>query len=475
MGQLSREGCQAMNIHFYFSDRLETVTDSFLQHLAGLNNSGRDPLRPLSVVVPGKSMQTWLQAHIADSQRIAINISYEFLEKYLSSLALDAGAPAGSSAGQRAVFLNQQERHLDMQLLLTRTILGTSFDPDSPLGSWIRQEKEGGLSLSMARTWQLASRLSQFFREYEYQRAAMIETWDRGDTMYHAGGFSRLEKDQARLYRDLFACKGSSGECYTTLPRFVRDCDFPVDQQEKNPRTVLLFNVSGLSPFHLDVMIKLAPFYTFHVYQVQHLPCFQSSGYDAWPAAGSPGRSQEKPGRLERDPQGDPMAAELLESARESAWLQSRFFETAGSPAPITVIAGPAGGGSSMLEMLQSAIRNGSSAITEKIPQDRSLQIFGAPGRWREIEAVYQNILWNLKDDDSLRFNDIALLVPDMKTYGPVIQAVFEKHRHLPWSLSSVGRSPRQSIGSALLSGFSLVTGSFSRADFSTLSPIHMS
>ena len=78
------------------------------------------------------------------------------------------------------------------------------------------------------------------------------------------------------------------------------------------------------------------------------------------------------------------------------------------------------------------------------VPQDASVQIVGTPGIRREVEMVYNAILgavWEKNADgkpvpkEGMSFSDIAVLVPDMPTYRPMIEAVFDGRGQIPYGL----------------------------------------
>ena len=99
----------------------------------------------------------------------------------------------------------------------------------------------------------------------------------------------------------------------------------------------------------------------------------------------------------------------------------------------------------SVLSRLQVKFsRVGTLAAAVKVPQDASVQIVGAPGIRREVELVYNAILgvvWEKNEDGKpvpkkgMSFSDIAVLVPDMPTYRPMIEAVFEGRGQIPYGL----------------------------------------
>ena len=101
-----------------------------------------------------------------------------------------------------------------------------------------------------------------------------------------------------------------------------------------------------------------------------------------------------------------------------------------------------------------------------KVRQDTSLQVIACPGRLREVETVYQRILFYLERDPDLKLTDIAVLVPDMGAYKPVIDAVFQRSpRQLSYSLVDTLAETESHYGRGVLALLDLMTGRFTRAE----------
>jgi exonuclease V gamma subunit len=99
-----------------------------------------------------------------------------------------------------------------------------------------------------------------------------------------------------------------------------------------------------------------------------------------------------------------------------------------------------------------------------QLEQDRTLQIIACPGIYREVETVYNSILFNLEQDDRLQLTDIAILVPDISAYKPVFDSVFNRRpRQLSYNLVDSHAEIESSYGKAVLAILKLATGRFSR------------
>jgi len=62
-------------------------------------------------------------------------------------------------------------------------------------------------------------------------------------------------------------------------------------------------------------------------------------------------------------------------------------------------------------------------------PIDDSLQLLPGRGRLGEVERVHDAIVDLLERDPTLEPRDVALLTPDLETYGPIVEAVFGSRR----------------------------------------------
>lgn len=107
--------------------------------------------------------------------------------------------------------------------------------------------------------------------------------------------------------------------------------------------------------------------------------------------------------------------------------------------------------------------------------QDASIQIIACPGLRREAETIYQNILFQMQRDPTLRLTDIAVLVPDMQTYRPVLQAVFDADRRpdgglrVPYNLSDFSAGDASVYGAGVATLLNLFDSQFTRRDLFSL------
>ncbi|MCA9427184.1 MAG: exodeoxyribonuclease V subunit gamma, partial [Candidatus Omnitrophica bacterium] len=108
----------------------------------------------------------------------------------------------------------------------------------------------------------------------------------------------------------------------------------------------------------------------------------------------------------------------------------------------------------------------GGTIKSETANQDVSLQILGCPGRYREVETVYQSILENMRTQPDLQLTDIAVLVTDMNEYKPVIESIFNNPEHrIAFNLSDSTADKDSHFAMALRQLLDLADGRFTRKD----------
>jgi exodeoxyribonuclease V gamma subunit len=102
---------------------------------------------------------------------------------------------------------------------------------------------------------------------------------------------------------------------------------------------------------------------------------------------------------------------------------------------------------------------------------DPSLQVLPCPGLRRELEVVAAEIWRCLREDPSLRCNDIAVIVPEASkdAYLGQVDAVFGESHHLPHHVVDLPLQSGHRLGAAIQRLLELPFSSFSRKDLMPL------
>src|SRR5262249_56467512 len=73
-------------------------------------------------------------------------------------------------------------------------------------------------------------------------------------------------------------------------------------------------------------------------------------------------------------------------------------------------------------DMLTLRVRDGRMRIAAG---DRSLQVHVCHGPMREVEVLYDQLLWLFEQHPDLTAADVVVMTPDIEAYAPAIEAVF--------------------------------------------------
>ncbi len=405
---LVRAGIGAM-FYTHRSNRLETLTDRLTELL-------RQPLRSVlaqeRVVVQSNGMARWLALRLADRLGVCANMSWRFPASFLwemSRLVLRQLPP--TSAFDKPVLV---WRLMD---LLRELEPAPCFEP---LQAYL---SGGGDDF---RRYELAYHIADCFDQYLIYRPDWIRKWETGQG----------EHWQADLWRRL----ARRGEAHRVRVQdhFSQVLASGAFDPHRLPQRVALFGVAALPPLYLDLLAGLARYADIHWFLLD--PCQEYWG-DIQPE-----RDIARLGE-EIDPEeayltvGNPLLAsfgkqgrdflDLLQAYPRMEW--ERFVE-------------PVGG--ELLQCLQADIlhlrqRGGDEdPLLPLRPDDRSVQIHVCHGPMREVEVLHDQLLALFQAQPDLRPSDVIVMTPDIATYGPLIEAVFDsapRERWIPFSVADQG------------------------------------
>jgi exodeoxyribonuclease V gamma subunit len=454
-----------MAIELYFSNQLDQLADKFSDVMTDEVRGKDNILEPSVVIVPNANLAKWLQLLLAGKNAIFMNIEFQYLEAGLWEMlaALDCGEikPDMMDIDQLKFFLLHILQNLDRSdadfLPMTQYLFGEDDAADRPDDA--------------ARLWQLSEKMAHLFKEYEFHRTDMIRNWAVSST--ETEGMQRCQQrlyDRLKRLRDELA--GRTGKQLLSTMEYadlVLSGSRTDERKAADPQSVHFFGLSQISNFHLTLIGRLQDDYTIHIYTMN--PCeefwedIQTPREKRWIQRKNVKTlaiqtSEQDQGKLLQQTDNALLAA-WGKPGRESVRLLCQLtdynfkacFTTAEQAAEI-------------LHRIQNDILTLSCSEPEakRIEQDRSLQIVACPSIYREVETVYNSVLFNLAQDDRLQLTDIAILVPDMSAYKPVFDSVFNRRpRQLVYNLVDSQAEIESIYGNAVLAILKLATGRFSR------------
>ncbi len=459
-----------MTIKLFFSNQLEYLAEKLAGIAAESNHRADDPFLPLNIVVPNNNLAKWLTLVMARRESIVMNVDFQFLETGLWEMI------AALDPDPDAVDMLDRTR---ARLLILAVLSGLARDDPAvaPVAGYLFDSNGDKYPDYSIRLWQLSENLAHLFQEYEYHRTDMVQGWIKQGIAHGTRDKAAID-DLARCERQIYltaihlrdTCKAFFEQPVLSLMEYADRVlgDPRVHRRKPVPtRSIHFFGLSQVSAFHLTLIDRLKPFYEIFIYAL-------NPSREFWEDIRTPAESRwiaHKNRSLRiRDTEID--AGELLEGpdhpllaawgkpGRESVRLLCQLTDYSFNAGFL-----PVDRTDTVLKQVQNDMLTlDTSSAQNRLHQDRSLQIFGCPGIYREVETVYQNIIFNLETDENLQLTDIAILVPNISVYKPVFGDVFNRMpRRFSYNLIDSRADIESVYGQAILELLSLATGRFTR------------
>lgn len=405
--------------HFYTSNQLEKLTDELARVLEEPLSS---PLIPEFIMIQSLGMKRWLSLELARRFGVWAHCRFLFPNEVVREVfeALLSDVPRGR-------FLEPETMIWKIMKHLPRRVEKPGF---RSLKNYLGEGK------NTLKAYQLSAQIANVFDQYLTYRPEMILNWERGE-----------DADwQAELWRALG--EGLSLRHPPALREsFLQAIQNPSGFKARSlPERISIFGVSTLPPFHLEVIIALSEHVEVNLF---HLNPSREYWADVL--------SDREIDRKLRGGAEDAMSAQDLHLESGNSLLASmghlgRDFLSLimdYDPAEHHLFQDP--GNDSLLHAVQSDILNlvdrenstgagkGAAIPGDKILSDTSIRINSCHSPMREVEVLYDYLL-DLFNRSDLKPREILVMTPDLESYSPFIQAVFdapadERHR-IPFSIA---------------------------------------
>src|SRR5665213_1761578 len=188
-------------IHLHYSNRLEELIDPLGSFVHG--DQVRDPLEPVTIIVPSRAIEEFLKLRLADREGVAANFNFPFLRGYLGNIAQRA-----SGGGLTPAIKVLDASGLQIAVFeYFRQALDTAEADLAPVRSYLDAARDDPRQRAI-RMFQLSSRVARLLHEYSTSRRAMLKQWRRGTTLTDAR-LLESERWERRIYLSLFDIDGS--------------------------------------------------------------------------------------------------------------------------------------------------------------------------------------------------------------------------------------------------------------------------
>ena len=427
----------------FLSTTLEPLAEKLDALLQQEASAAADPFVPATIIVPSSDVRTWLQLYLARRQNIAINLRIQYLENALWEIL---GALSAQHAPAPVARLEQDNyRLLVLTILLEATPASADLKPLTDyLGKKDLKQRE-----YCRRVWNLADELARLIRDYEYHRQdEFILKWIKSQSAFGAAhaDAQALERCQRAVFQHIIEpiaglrtrLSEQRGATFKTLPQYAGEVmEGPLRDPSLWPpslrtRPIHLFGVAQISPYHIRALRWLSSHVPVRIYQVNSLVsrldpklCARGDGYKALQNAAKRFDHSHK----NTQAPGDALLSSWAHAAAATLWRMAELLKPSAEHKPLAVelLFSAERKPRSVLQRVQHDLLAPPEKKTQRFAQDTSVQIAACPGIFREVQTVWNSIVFNLLHDKELRLNEIAVLVPRMELYRPVIQTVFDR------------------------------------------------
>jgi exodeoxyribonuclease V gamma subunit len=339
---------------------------------------------------------------------------------------------------------------------------------------------------SSRKRYQLAEQLADLFDQYQVYRSDWLADWAAGhDVLADGHGVSQplpeAQRWQALLWRAILADLGDANSAVASRASVHAEFMVRVDHsQPKLPKRVIVFGLSSLPQQSLEVLVKIAQFC--QVVLFINNPCqhYWADIIEDKELLKAAHRRQNYKAERTHDlslddlhQQANPLLAAWGKQGRDYIRLLDQFDEKStyqdwGWPNDkIDLFQDYAQPGQrSLLQQVQQSILDlealpGQAYLLDR--PDQSLEFHVAHSRQREVEILHDQLLSRFnaaeKAGQPLHPRDVIVMVPDVNSYAPHINAVFGQiktadKRYIPFSLadqSQRGQNPLLNAVEALL------------------------
>jgi exodeoxyribonuclease V gamma subunit len=418
-------------------------TEELLAELADRTRAQQNvtPLVPVTIVVPSASVGRYLRLGVARASGIAANLDIALLTRFVEQLvAASSGARVAEAPALEA---------MSLALLLDDEFL--SHPELAPVRAYLRASG-GAPDVVDLRRVQLAARVGRLLEEYTYSRGDMLTAWKGGCTTGES--HAETESWQRRFYLAMF---GEGGLAQTSARRGrqrivpLHEAVAGLDLGAALPiSAVHVFGFSHVARSFHELFERIGRSADVVVYALS--PC-EGFWEDVDPRDPAPLHLWGRPGREH---------VRALNAA-------SRFDHDDRFVDPLEDPAVPA---PTLLRRLQSDVlhrdrERGRPGTPGAFDRDESLIVLEHAGVRRELEAVASEIWRLVREDETLRFDDIAVLFPesDAQSYVAHLPAVFHEAYDLPHRIVGVNVAGESHVAEAIELLLALPGGRFTRQE----------
>ncbi|TGB77163.1 exodeoxyribonuclease V subunit gamma [Escherichia sp. E4702] len=446
-------------LRVYHSNRLD-VLEALMEFIVERERLD-DPFEPEMILVQSTGMAQWLQMTLSQKFGIAANIDFPLPASFIWDMFVRVLPEIPKESA-----FNKRSMSWKLMTLLPQLLDREDF---TLLRHYLTDDSD------KRKLFQLSSKAADLFDQYLVYRPDWLAQWEAGHLVE---GLGEAQVWQAPLWKALVEYTHELGQPRwhraNLYQRFIETLESATTCPPGLPSRVFICGISALPPVYLQALQALGKHIEIHLLFTN--PCRYYWGDIKDPAYLAKlltrqrrhsfedrklplFRDSENAGQLfnsdgEQDV-GNPLLASWGKLGRDYIYLLSDLENSQELDAFVDVTP------DNLLHNIQSDILELENRAVAGVnleefsrsdnkrpldPQDSSITFHVCHSPQREVEVLHDRLLAMLEEDPTLTPRDIIVMVADIDSYSPFIQAVFGSapaDRYLPYAISD--RRARQS------------------------------
>ena len=468
-------------LRVYHSNRLD-VLEALMEFIVERERLD-DPFEAEMVLVQSTGMAQWLQMTLSQKFGIAANIDFPLPASFIWDMFVRVLPDIPKESA-----FNKQSMSWKLMALLPGMLEQDAF---AMLGNYLHDDDD------KRKLFQLASRIADLYDQYLVYRPEWLTRWEAGELV---DGLGEAQLWQAPLWRMLVEHTAALGQPHwhraNLYQRFIETLEKADTPPPGLPSRVFICGISALPPVYLQALQALGKHVDVHLLFTN--PCRYYWGDIKDPAFLAKLITRRRKHHREaletplfqeglevqslfndegEQDVGNPLLASWGKLGRDYIYLLAGLDRYDELDAFVDVTPG------TLLNNLQSDILELKNSVVAGVtaeeyahsdgkrlldPADRSVTVHVCHSPQREVEVLHDRLLAMLQDDPELSPRDIIVMVSDIDSYSPFIQAVFGSAsgpRFIPYAISDRRAGQAHPALQAFLSLLSLPDSRFQSED----------
>src|SRR5699024_10635245 len=298
------------------------------------------------------------------------------------------------------------------------------------------------------RMWKLSSKIADVFDQYLIYRPAMITGWENGELQ---NPVDAAERWQAKLWRKLLRhWKQYVDESWLHRAQQQKKLLTQIGKgnfnQSRLPKRLTVFSVSSMPTVFIEILSVLSE-------------CIDIQFYQSWISKDKYIHEQYKNPLLQSLNKHEEKYRRSFYSIvnKEGTRINRKYLPTEQTDEDI------------LISTLQSDLQHDRQPANWKNEIAHSVQVHSCHSPRREIEVLYDQLLYLLDQDPSLSPDEILIMTPDIETYAPNIDAIFghpdNERPPLPYSIDRASETTTAVVFATFLELLELADSRFKVTD----------